>query len=240
MTIKPRVTRLEIPGYLCGADDTVTAGSVALLLQEAAWRHAEELGFSFTREEGIIWVLSRLEVEERHPIPRAATVEVRTWPSTLARLYALREYEITTPAGETLVAGTSAWIILDVERRRPVRPETKIDYRFDGPSALGVTLDRVPSIAEERLASELADARWTSVREWDIDRNGHVNNARYVLWLTEGRTITPPHRALYLFLAESFAHDEWTVIRDGAVSEVWVRTDDGTPRCAARRIAIHP
>ena len=59
---------VRVPSYLCGPDDQLRLDGVARLLQEAAWQHAERLGFAFTEEEiSLFWVLHRIRVHFHRP-----------------------------------------------------------------------------------------------------------------------------------------------------------------------------
>jgi medium-chain acyl-[acyl-carrier-protein] hydrolase len=89
----------------------------------------------------------------------------------------------------------------------------------------------------------LAGATWDRVRPSDIDRNAHVNNARYVQWLSDWapELVSVERPGMFTFTAETRAGQEFAVIsgeaRNEAVAEVWVRdrgTAPDTAVCACR------
>ncbi len=152
-------------------------------LQEAAGNHAERLGVSMESllDNGQAWVLAflRLKVDRYSDWHDMLTIE--TWPSGLDRLYATREFILSDDEGECARA-TSAWLVIDTERRRPLRPPAEL-YDIDTP-------DRPPALDVERSKMEVPDTtpeyeRTFRVRYHDLDLNRHVNNVRYVEWATE-------------------------------------------------------
>jgi acyl-ACP thioesterase len=151
--------------------------------QEAAGNHAQELGFSREAmlEQGTAWVLMRLRIAvERYPEWRQ-TVTVETWPSGVEGLYATREFVLHTAEGDLLARGTSAWAVIDVERRRPTRlPEELQELDTpDRPRPIAFDSRRVPSL------DWVDRERRFDVRFSDLDLNQHVNNVRYVEWALE-------------------------------------------------------
>lgn len=152
-------------------------------MQVAAGNHAAHLGLSMESllQDGRAWVLAFLRLQvDRYPVWHR-TLEIETWPSGLDRLYATREFILSDEKGECARA-TSAWLVIDTERRRPLRPPAALN-EIDPP-------DRPPAIEVERSkmekpTTESAHEREFRVRYHDLDLNRHVNNVRYVEWALE-------------------------------------------------------
>ncbi len=162
-----------------------TASVLALAdsFQEAAGRHAAALGVSMQDllAEGRAWVLAhvRLEIDRLPQWTEEVTIE--TWPSGLERLFALREVVFLGEEGRPFARGTSAWLVIDTERRRPARPPAAL-YDIDPPDRpppLDRSLDDLPP--PDRVDRE----RTFTVRYHDLDLNRHVNNVRYLEWALE-------------------------------------------------------
>jgi acyl-ACP thioesterase len=170
------------------ASNVTPAGTASVLtlatsFQEAAGHHAAELGVSMQDllAEGRAWVLARLQLEvERLPRWEEA-FSLETWPSGLDRLFAKREVVFRDRNEQVLARGTSAWLVIDTERRRPVRPPAALyDIETpDRPAPLGAARNDLP--APERRDRE----RCFTVRYHDVDLNRHVNNVRYLEWALE-------------------------------------------------------
>jgi acyl-ACP thioesterase len=109
------------------------------------------------------------------------TVQISTWPREWEKLFALRDYEIRDEKGNAVVRGRGCWLVIDVERRRPLRiqpfleplpPNRGIDAFPAGPSGLNAQENPVKKTERSALYS-------------DIDYYGHVNNARYIQWIQD-------------------------------------------------------
>lgn len=165
-----------------------TSGQASILtlcnyLQEAASNHAYALELSVEQltELRLIWMLARLKVSvSRYPTWRDV-VRIETWPSGENGLFASREFMMYDAEGGELARATSAWLMVDVERRRPVRipafvRELRVPHR-DFPLPGELTRLKMPS--GETIARDF------TVRRFDQDLNQHTNNVRYVEWALE-------------------------------------------------------
>ncbi|MDR1247811.1 MAG: acyl-ACP thioesterase [Treponema sp.] len=151
--------------------------------QEAAIRHAEHLGVGRDPMTalGQVWILSRLSVLLRRRPRQDERITVRTWPRGWEKLFALRDFDIQDEAGTPIASARSCWLIVDIEKRRPLRPQATmgklplnegLDALADGGKGLDAPLGAAK--AAERTAAYS-----------DIDFNGHMNNARYVQWVQD-------------------------------------------------------
>ena len=148
-------------------------------LLDAAGNHANRLGVGMAalNAKGLTWFLSRLHVRVTRYPQGGETMRMRTWPSGIERLFFVREFQVLDKRGDELAVGSSSWIVVNPETRRPLRPST-----------LGVTL---PWHAERPLPSAFpklpAPSGATMERSYrpltcDIDVNQHVNSTVYPRW----------------------------------------------------------
>jgi len=163
--------------------DRLTLNSVFSFFQEAAISHAAELGVGrdAMAKSGQGWILSRLSLfVERRPAYREV-IQVSTWPRRWEKLFALRDYEIRDANDIAVIRGRAGWLVLDIEKRRPLRaqavmehlpPNDGIDAFPAGPAGLD---------ARENLVKKMERAALYS----DIDYYGHANNARYIQWIQD-------------------------------------------------------
>jgi acyl-ACP thioesterase len=108
-------------------------------------------------------------------------VTVRTWPRGSDRLFAVRDYDIRDQADRPLVRGRSGWLVIDMEKRRPLRVQQFMDKL---PQNEG--LDALPGGgAGLEPGADLTLAGERTARYSDIDYNGHVNNTRYIQWIQD-------------------------------------------------------
>ncbi|MDR2480339.1 MAG: acyl-ACP thioesterase, partial [Treponema sp.] len=122
--------------------DRLTLSAVFQFFQEAAISHAENLrvGREDMARSGQVWILSRMSVQvDRRPGYGEAMI-VRSWPRGGEKLFALRDYDIRDSADKPAVRARSGWLIIDIEKRRPLRPQALMDAL---PQNVG--LDALPS-----------------------------------------------------------------------------------------------
>ena len=168
--------------------DRMTLASMFQFFQEAAISHAENLGVG--REEmartGQVWILSRMSVQvDRRPSYRES-VTVRSWPRGGEKLFAIRDFDIRDKDDIPVISARSGWIIVDIEKRRPLRPQSVMDTlpQNDGLNAL----TSGPVSLSER--GNLQKAAERKALYTDVDYNGHVNNVRYIQWIED--VLDPP------------------------------------------------
>jgi acyl-ACP thioesterase len=167
--------------------DRLTLAAAFDYFQEAAINHAEDLGVGREQvfKNGQGWILSRISVFfERRPRYREP-ITVRTWPRGWERLFAVRDYDIRDERDVPIVRGRSGWLILDLEKRRPLRPQPVMDTL-----PLNAGLDALPDGATALETCDWLNKKGERRAVYsDIDYNGHVNNARYIQWIQD---ITEP------------------------------------------------
>jgi acyl-ACP thioesterase len=173
------------PVRFCDIDrsDRLTLNSVFKYFQEAAISHAENLnvGRQDMARTGQVWIISRITVSvERRPV-YCETVTVRSWPRGGEKLFAMRDYDIRDRDDIPVVSARSGWVIVDMEKRRPLRPQAVMDAlpQNEGLNAL----DRAPASLEER--GNLVKKAERRALYTDLDYNGHVNNVRYIQWIED-------------------------------------------------------
>jgi acyl-ACP thioesterase len=175
--------RFRVRAYEAGPDGRVTIQTVCNYLQEIAGNHAERLGVATDQliDQGMAWVLGRLRVRvDRYPDWREE-VEIETWPSAADRMTAQRDFLLRDDAGRQIGVATTTWLIIDVQRRRPVRMPEFVDAlpRPDYHPAL----EHRPPPPE--APAEIAGSIPFTVRISDLDMNRHVNNVRFIEWALE-------------------------------------------------------
>ena len=174
----------QIRAYEVGPDELASILTVCDLLQEAAGEHARSLGrdgFDLPDGRFATWVLTRLRVR-LHRRPRIReTVNIETWPSDLDGLRAFRDFRMTGENGDALATATSAWFLIDPERRRPVRLPPEMDGFAvrDRERALTIASSSPPAPKSSEAEQSFV------VRRSDLDRVGHANNVRFIEWALE-------------------------------------------------------
>jgi medium-chain acyl-[acyl-carrier-protein] hydrolase len=173
--------RFPVHSYAIDAFGTLALPALAGYLQEVAGQHAVELGVGIDAllARGLTWVLARERIEVLAPARLGDELEIATWPSGIERLLVSREFSVAR-GGDEVARASTAWLVLEVATRRPVRPAEVLD------PALRPRLESLAPLAG-RLPAPGGDAaeRRFDVRYADIDMNRHVNNTSYLAWALE-------------------------------------------------------
>lgn len=151
------------------------------MAQEAANRHATELGFGFDdlQTTRTVWVLSRMEVRFiEHPKWRDK-VQLQTWHKGAERLFWLRDFKLVDESGKAKVLATTSWLTLNIDTRRITRDNIDIDA--DGTCRDSAIETSCPKVQMPQNAFvEYVGTHTVSYS--DVDMNGHANNAMYLVW----------------------------------------------------------
>ena len=149
-------------------------------MQEMAGKHAELLGVgrNALMQQGMVWVLTRVEVEmDRYP-RHTDTVATETFPMPVRRWFFPRYFIFRDEQGQEIGRAGSLWVLLDVTTRKMARPDTVARLMPDNsdllaPLGLPATVSEVSGTLQTGTLSPLYT---------DLDMNGHVNNVKYMDW----------------------------------------------------------
>ncbi len=207
----------RIKSYEVDFADKLKLSSLFLFFQESAYNHAESygLGYNGLKEKGLFWVLSRIKVNLfAYPLERDL-IRIETWPKGVSRLAAFRDFQVTDEAGRLLIAVTSQWLVLDVATKRPRRVEflPQLLPIYEGKEAIVDELEKLHSPGElEHCHDKRAAAS-------DVDINRHVNNAKYIDWITDCFSLEElerrPIRSLQVNYLAEVGYGEEVAIRRG-------------------------
>ena len=158
---------------------TVTPGALARIMQEVTEAHMKQagLGYQKLREDGLLWfiVWTSVWIEE---IPKLdGTYVIRTWPGEVKLGMYSRRYAFYTPEGTEILKTSSLFMMIDEATRKMVPPS-------ELPSELAeIVMEGQPLLPKQRIKfPELPLAQDHVVADYEIDKNGHVNNAYYLDW----------------------------------------------------------
>jgi len=167
------------------ADNLGRAGIVPLFdyFQDIAWCHYSRVeaarGRFLTKSQ--IWAMTRVEVRLERPAVWKEELELETWSRGIEKLTAYRDFIIRDKEGLTIGAGTSTWVVLDLDTKKIQR--------------LGSIAAKWPSQLEKSSINKNADKVLTpekprysgsfKVSYSDMDVNQHVNSGRYIQWMLD-------------------------------------------------------
>lgn len=144
-----------VPTYHVDFDRKITVPNLLLLLQESAWKHANQhdFGYNHLQEKGLFWVLAKIKlVMYRYPHWQER-LRIETWGKLPELLTAFRDFEGFDEQGEKLFA----------EGRHAIEEK---------PAKITIVKNPQQTLPAAVLPS-------------DIDMNLHVNNTRYIQWILD-------------------------------------------------------
>lgn len=171
---------IEIPSYLCDRKDRLHPWAAVRLCQEVSEFHSKATGIGYEEllQQNRIWIISRAYyIIYRRPAA-FEKIMLSTWSRGNDGLFAFRDYRMKSATGETLMAGTTYWPMIDYSTRRPIRLKevlTDYEYRHEDATDHSV-LERLklPDMSEP-------DGRLDQLAVYSlIDHAQHVNNSEYV------------------------------------------------------------
>jgi acyl-ACP thioesterase len=178
-------TRIEtVPSSAAGATTQIRFSAILCMMQDAAYEHAKRLGvgYDFLIAQKRAFVLSRMQLKVTSELPSwNESVVIQTWPRGLDRLFAYRDFEISREGREPFLKASTAWLMIDTELRHPVRQQEF--FVNITPRDVRVLADDAPRKLAWEENTQPFDIR--HARASDLDPNGHVNNTRYIDWITD-------------------------------------------------------
>ncbi len=151
--------------------------------QETAGNHATHLGVGYEklRSLGFFWVLSRAKVQINRLPEWRETVALTTWPKGQEGLLFMRDFRLLDEHHETIVTGSTGWLLIDTEYNKP---HLARDLQLTLPANEHGHAIETP-LKKLRQSEKLDLAYKRRVLPSDLDVNNHVNNARYLEWITD-------------------------------------------------------
>ena len=181
--INPIYTRkIKIASYDVDQNNQLRLSHLMQYFQQIARENLDMFGltYDYLRERDIVFVLSRYSIKQFEPMLADRTYIFQTSPSMIHGPYFIRDFLVQDEKGRTLVAASTAWVIIHYSDRRLLRPSA---LPFQIPIG-GRLCDFLPDKTNVR---EDSDFRY-SVRVTNslLDSNNHLNNCRYMDILFDG------------------------------------------------------
>lgn len=182
MSVEKYTKDYLIRSYECDKHENLRLLTLMNILQDSADSHAEVLGlgYDYCMEHGLAWVAANYHVKITRAPKIHEKIRIKTWPSEEKKLGAIRDYIITDENENTLVCASTQWILINSETKKPQILRANLpEYQVISEKADSFEYTKLP------LPESFNYSKKFTVRFDDIDVNNHVNNAVYVLWMSE-------------------------------------------------------
>ena len=171
----------DIYGTMTDCYGCLKLSALLYLAQDAAGEHCKALALDWDTmaQRQMFWAVIRHRVQISRLPKEGEKISVQTWPMPTTRVAFPRSTVAYDEQGRELFRAISIWVIMDRNTRGMILP-AKSGIMVPGVS-FGNELPAPRSLAPQGLSS----AETRQVRFMDLDRNGHMNNTRYLDWVTD-------------------------------------------------------
>lgn len=167
-----------------GKGNLATDVAILKMLEEIAEQNSFEVGYGLENlaETNAAWLLLDWKVEIIKKPKYKEKIDVETWSRKMERCYGYRDFEVYNKEKELIAKGTSKWVLIDIEKRRPIRIEDSVvrKYAVYNDKGYDVFENEIEKM-EEPLEEELSFIKEYTVQRRDIDVNKHMNNIAYLV-----------------------------------------------------------
>ena len=150
-------------------------------VQEVSGIHADTLGAGFDAlmAKNLFWAILRTRVQISR-LPRSGeTIRVETWPMPTSRVAYPRSVVAYDESGAEIFRAISLWCLMDTQNRSMVLPGKS------GVMVEGTLRGNELAVPGSLAVKGLENAGTRKVLFSDLDRNGHMNNTRYMEWCSD-------------------------------------------------------
>lgn len=188
-TTKMYSLKHRIPYYECDASGHLTFSTLISLLILSSEKQNRQLGVDEQRvlQFGGGWVIIDYEAHFSGTMPKENDqIVIDTSVLAYNKYFVVRSFIIKNAVGNQIGDVKGLFVYMDLQKRRLA----KIPEEIMAPYEMGTQI-RLPKVAKPDRVT--IDNQWHGhqyrVRYFDIDYNGHVNNACYFDWMLD--TLTP-------------------------------------------------
>lgn len=149
--------------------------------QEVAGHHCNILSVDYDTlaRRRMFWAVTRHRVQITRLPLSGETIHVETWPMPTTRVAYPRSMVAYDKQGNELFRSISLWVLVDLDTRSMILPGKS------GVEVIGTLRGSELAVPHTLLPSVMDHSVQRTVRFTDLDRNGHMNNTRYLDWIND-------------------------------------------------------
>ena len=155
--------------------------AMLLYIQQTAGEHSDSFNLTYDAlaQRGIFWAVIRHKIEIARLPRENEKITLETWPMPTTRVAFPRSTVAYDEQGNVLFRSICLWILMDLNNRSMLVPG-KSGVEVEG-FLRGDELSTPKSLMPLSLNNQIC----RQVVFSDLDRNGHMNNARYLDWVQD-------------------------------------------------------
>ena len=155
--------------------------AILYFAQEVAGMHCNLLAVDYDTlaQRRLFWAVTRHKVQITRMPHRGETIHIETWPMPTTRVAYPRSMVAYDAQGNECFRSISIWVLMDLDTRNMILPGKS------GISVVGTLRGNELAAPTGVVAKILGSRRERSVCFTDLDRNGHMNNTKYLDWIDD-------------------------------------------------------
>ena len=162
-----------------GVNSEATNKALLAIMQDVSALHSASIGYGVLEIETKkrAWMLLDWKMKVIKRPKYNDEIKAETWSRKVERLYAYRDFQLKDKDGNIVAIGTSRWIFVDTDRRRPVRLTADIADLYESETDKSVFDEEIKDIEYEEDYIFKKEYR---IQRRDIDINEHMHNLSYL------------------------------------------------------------
>ena len=138
-----------------------------------------QLDWDTMASKGLLWAVSRTHVQILGHAAPGTTITVETWPGITSRVAYPRSTVAYDEKGLELFRSISMWVLMDTQTRAMILPGKS------GVTVQGLLTGTELAAPGSLVPHEMEHLIKRRVCYTDLDRNGHMNNTKYLEWMAD-------------------------------------------------------
>ena len=149
--------------------------------QDVAGHHCLQLGADYDTlaKKNLFWAIVRQKVQITRLPMSGETIHVKTWPMPTTRTCFPRSTVAYDREGRELFRSIGLWVLMDFTSRAMILPGKS------GVTVQGLLTGNELITPGPLARKDFGNIQTRRVGYCDLDRNGHMNNTRYLEWMDD-------------------------------------------------------
>ena len=171
----------EIKDNMVDCQGYLKPSQILFIAQDMGGRHCRELTLSYDdmASRGLFWAVSRHRVQITRLPKSGETLRVETWAMPTTAAAYPRSVVAYDEAGKECFRSITLWVIMTLDTRKMISPSKS------GIQVAGVVRGLELASPRGLVPRDMLNSSPRRVCYTDIDRNGHMNNTRYMEWVDD-------------------------------------------------------
>ncbi|WP_455539168.1 acyl-[acyl-carrier-protein] thioesterase [Terrisporobacter sp.] len=161
-----------------GVNNQATNKAIIAIMEDVSALHSASIGYGVFEIETKrrAWMILDWKVKIIKRPKYSDEIIAQTWSRKTERIYAYRDFQLKDKEGDIIAIGTSKWILVDIDRRRPVRLTSDIVELYESETDKSAFEEEIEDIKYEGYIFK----KDYYIQRRDIDMNEHMHNLNYL------------------------------------------------------------